>query len=369
MWKRSMWMTALFLTWATTDAVAGDLSVGDPAPKLAVKEFVKGDTIAGLENGKTYVVEFWATWCGPCRKTIPHLTDLQKRHRDVVFIGVSIDHDTKAVKPFVEEMGDKMDYRVALDDVPGGGKSNGGTMASTWMKAAGQEGIPTAFIVNGDGKIAWVGHPMAIDKPLAEVAAGTWDLAAASTQFKREQARSRKIQELNTKLTKAARSGDSQELLKALDEAIADSDDGDLTAMLAYRKFLVLADKGGDPGKAYEYGKRLIDSTLKDNPNALFGLARSVVGPVSGNKPEAKLVPVALAAAQRADQLMEGKNAQVADTLARAYFLSGDTAKALECQERAVRLAKGTRMENDKEMQKRLAEYKNAAEKTPGSQH
>src|SRR5437588_12539911 len=61
----------------------GTLSVGDPAPKLQVKEFVKGDPVKELEKGKVYVVEFWATWCGPCRATIPHLTELAKEHKDV----------------------------------------------------------------------------------------------------------------------------------------------------------------------------------------------------------------------------------------------------------------------------------------------
>jgi thiol-disulfide isomerase/thioredoxin len=363
-----MWTAALLVCWVTTHAVAGELSIGDLAPTLAVKEFVKGDPVHRLAKGKIYVLEFWATWCGPCRTTIPHLTQLQKRHKDVIFIGVSIDHDTKAVKPFVEEMGDKMEYRVALDEVPTADKGNGGTMARTWMQAAGQGGIPTAFIVNGDGKIAWIGHPMAMDKPLAEVAAGKWDLAAATAQFQREQARSRKIQELNIKLTNAARSGDSREVLKVIDEAIADSDDADLHAMLASRKFHILAGKDGDPDKAHEYGKRIVTSVLKDNANALYGLARSIVGTASTTKPDSKLVPVALAAARRADQLVEGKNAQVADTLARAYSLSGDVAKALECEERAVRLAKGTRLENDKDMQQRLEEYKKAAEKASGSQ-
>ena len=99
-------------------AEAQPLSVGDPAPKLAVKSFVKGETVSEFEPGKNYVVEFWSTWCGPCRASIPHLTELQKKHSGVTFIGVSVfEKDQSKVKPFVEEMGDKMAYRVAIDAV------------------------------------------------------------------------------------------------------------------------------------------------------------------------------------------------------------------------------------------------------------
>src|SRR5207237_986319 len=156
------WLAVLLAGWASASPAADNLSVGDSAPKLAVKEFVKGEPVTKFERGKTYVVEFWATWCGPCRISIPHLTELQKQHKNVTFVGVSIwERDAKKVKPFVEEMGDKMDYRVALDEVPEGGPADQGAMAKNWMSAANQEGIPAAFIINGEGKIAWIGYPMA----------------------------------------------------------------------------------------------------------------------------------------------------------------------------------------------------------------
>ena len=54
------------------------LEVGSKAPALSINKWVKGNTVVGFEPGKVYVVEFWATWCAPCRRAIPHLTDLQK---------------------------------------------------------------------------------------------------------------------------------------------------------------------------------------------------------------------------------------------------------------------------------------------------
>ena len=93
--------------------------LGMDAPPLNISKFVKGDPVV-LAKGKgsqVYVVEFWATWCGPCRTSIPHLTELQKKFKsqNVTFIGIS-DETVDKVKPFVDEMGAKMDYVVAVDD-------------------------------------------------------------------------------------------------------------------------------------------------------------------------------------------------------------------------------------------------------------
>lgn len=140
--------------------VAPTLKVGDAAPALAPGKWLKGEAVTKFEVGKVYVVEFWATWCPPCRKSIPHLTELQAKYKDAVIIGQNCSEpDPSKVAPFVKQMGDKMKYRVAQDDAAG-------TMSKTWMRAAGQRGIPAAFLIGKDGKIAWIGHPMGLEEPL-----------------------------------------------------------------------------------------------------------------------------------------------------------------------------------------------------------
>ncbi len=149
------------------------LKVGDKAPELKIDAWVKGEQITGFEKGKVYVVEFWATWCGPCIKNIPHLTELQKEYKDVAFIGVAASErgdDAKSkqdkVEKFVKEKGDEMGYRVAFD--------SDREMSKDWMQAAGQNGIPCAFIVDGEGKVAFIGHPAKdeFSNKLAELAGG-----------------------------------------------------------------------------------------------------------------------------------------------------------------------------------------------------
>jgi thiol-disulfide isomerase/thioredoxin len=353
---------AALLTWAALGASGGELSIGDPAPKLDLKEFVKGTPVKDLEKGKVYVVEFWATWCGPCKATIPHLTKLQKKHTDVTFIGVSVyEQEPEGVKPFVDEMKEKMDYRVAMDAVPEGAKAVDGKMAKNWLDAAGQETIPTAFIVNADGKIAWIGHPAAIDSPLEQILSGKWDLQLAAATFKKEMVEKRQLRELSNKINDANKSGDKKALLAVLDQGIVAH--AKLEPQLGPVKFQTLIALGDSHDKALQYGTHLVEDVMKGNPQGLNYVAWLIVNPEAKKKPEAGFVKLALQAAQSADETTKGKEPGVADTLARAYFLSGNAGKALETQERAIKLAKGSPLEDDQGLKDRLAEYQKAAKK------
>ncbi len=138
------------------------LKVGSDAPKIEATKWVKGKEVKSFEKGKVYIVEFWATWCPPCVKSIPHLTEMAKKYPDVTVIGMASseragkdpkdDKRLEGVEKFVKDQGDKMDYTVAFDADR--------KMSAAWMTPAGQGGIPCAFIVNGEGKIAWIGNPL-----------------------------------------------------------------------------------------------------------------------------------------------------------------------------------------------------------------
>jgi len=358
-YKRTSLFVLLMLGVAIPRAGAQTLKVGDPAPKLEVKSFVKGEPVTAFEPNKTYVVEFWATWCGPCIQSIPHLTQLQKTHPDVTFIGVSIwESKQDDVKPFVEKMGDKMVYRVAMDVVPENAKRTDGAMAQSWMKAAGRNGIPSAFIVSGGGKIYWMGHPMQMDEPLERIASGSWDLKTAMDEHRKEMEKQAKTQKLFSALSSAIKAREPKDVLKAIDAIVEQRPE--LEAMYGPMKVTAYI-KLGDEEKALAYAKQLSKSDLSKNAQGLNGLAWAIVDPAAAIKPGTKLLQLAVETAQRADKLALEKDPAIADTLAKTYFDSGDVPKAVETQERAVRLAKGTAWEKNKDMTDRLEQYKKAA--------
>ncbi len=357
-WRQVLALAVIAASTATPAAQAQSLSVGDTAPKLEVSSFVKGEPVSNLEPGKFYVVEFWATWCGPCRATIPHLTELQKKHTDVNFIGVSVwEQDQKLVKPFVEQMGDKMSYRVAMDAIPEKGKGMDGAMAKNWMKAAGQNGIPTAFIIDKANRIAWIGHPASMDESLEKIVTGSWDMQVAIAEHKKAMEVRQKMMKVQSKLSQAMRANDPKKLLTVIDEVCAEAPA--MEASIGTLKFGALI-KLGETDKAIEFGKHLTQKVFGENYNAYNTLAWAIVDPMVKEKPSPKLLQFAVETAKRGDELAKGKNPAVADTLAKAYFDAGQKAKALETQERAVKLAKGTDFENDQDMKSRLEQYKKA---------
>jgi len=131
--------------------------VGDtPQFKLKTMDGV-AFTSKDLE-GRIAILEFWATWCGPCIKQIPHLKELNEKYADkgVVLISISRDDGERKPKDFAEK--NQMVWPQVHD------KSQDRELAGQF----GVRGIPHAVILSPDGQVLWKGHPARIDQPLAE---------------------------------------------------------------------------------------------------------------------------------------------------------------------------------------------------------
>lgn len=352
-------------------ASSQELTFGSKAPKLELKKFIKGEEVKGFEKGKIYVVELWATWCGPCRQTIPHLTELQKKFKDVTIIGVAVmEEDQSAVGDFVEEMGDKMDYRVALDLVAEDGEPNDGKVVTNWMIPAEQQGIPTAFIINGESKIAWIGHPGEMEEPLEKIVEGKWDLEAEAQKMVEAKALEKKLKatfgRLQQLFKQFTEDGDPEKLLAELDSASEVlPDKAEIFKIFRFQVFALWKDGADD---AVKLGSEIIGSEQGDDPQLLNSMAQLIVDPNRDTKADAKLLKLALKIALKADKLVDSENPVVANTLAKAYFDNGDVENAVKTQERAVDLAQGTPIAADPGLKKRLRQYRKALETSSGKE-
>jgi thiol-disulfide isomerase/thioredoxin len=135
------WITGM--SEAPTQAQLVMAKAGDQLPTLTLNYLGKQPEL----SGKPLLVEFWATWCPPCRKSIPHLNEIYSKYKPkgLEIVGIT-DEDEATVKKFQKQI--PMDYSVAIN-----------TPQSIY-KQFGIEAIPTAFLVNKGGKIVWSGHPL-----------------------------------------------------------------------------------------------------------------------------------------------------------------------------------------------------------------
>jgi thiol-disulfide isomerase/thioredoxin len=308
---------------------ANSLKIGDSAPKLQVGQWIQGDPVKEFTTGKVYVVEFWATWCGPCKASIPHLNALYQQYKDkVTVIGQDVsERDESGVAAFVKKMGTNMTYRVALDDKS---KDPGGAMNTTWMEAAGQNGIPTAFIVNQQGRIAWIGHPMEMTEKLwDDVLSGHYDVAKAAADYEKANADQERMQQLEMKLRAAVQSEKWDEANAALDE-IEKVDPENATSVQVMRFQILLAQKKYDD--AYKLAQSTSDAHLDELP-VQATLAHTIISQPGLEKRDTAL---AEKLAERANKASAGKEPVVLELLARAQFMNGKKKDAITTEQKAL---------------------------------
>lgn len=355
--RQSLLVSAVIAAFCPLFASAAP-QIGDKAPVVKVAKWM---TLAppALPNEKgadkhIFLVEFWATWCGPCMKSIPHLAELHKKHAKdgLVVLGISNEEpDTIAgfLSGKAKKMKLEMPYFVASDEEM--------DTQSVWMKDI--EGIPYAFLVDKAGTIVWTGNPLAepkvMDETIKQVLTGSFDIVAA----KKAAANSKKVAELMGELRAAYGNQDKERVFKILDEIMV-LKPKDIQAYLIKRQLLGEFDME-DQIPAWE---AKIEEAMKDSSDGLLQLAA-----VELDKPLAdRNAAMLYRSVTRANELTNGQDAETQLLLAQTQCNMGMIDAAIATQKKAIDLASGEQAEEFKRVLKYYESSKELAKSVTQTQ-
>ncbi len=301
------------------------LKVWDAPPALVADQWLQGDEVKSFEKGKIYVVEFWATWCGPCIVMMPHMAEMQAEYRDkgVTFIGFTKkdqNNSLEKVEEFVKKRGPKLGYTFCFAEEP--------TVYQNWMTAAGQNGIPCCFVVDRETKIAYIGHPMYLDLVLPKLVDGKWTDADV-----------KKIDDVEKEVSEvfASFSGSPEVAMKTLASfekkypamnKVPYFVSPKLSNMLKLKKFdeLKIA------------ARNLMKSAIKNSDDSLLGnIANALRGPDA--KGQKDLLAISVSAAEEALKLAGDKDMRALLGVAQSNLAAGDAKRGKEFAEKVLAVA------------------------------
>lgn len=318
------------------------LGPGDPAPSIAELVSVSGEKLERFEPGTIYVIDFWATWCGPCIKAMPHMSELAKKYKDksVKLHGISIwETEMRADKALVDRVRDFVQTTETIAYPISYGGDNG-DLARRWMNGAGRSTIPTVFVIDKEGKIAWIGHPMmGLDDALAKIVAGTFDPAKEQVAAKQREDNRQIGMRMATRLQQRVQAKDWDAALEIADNII--EIDPVMFAPTSVAKMRILVKELKDAKLAKEWGNVSVEK-FKGSSLALREQARLLLeseGDLRDLDLARRLAEAAVAAAP-ADET------ETFLVLASVQAASGDNAGARATLE----LARGKASDADKEV-------------------
>ncbi|MET4279116.1 MULTISPECIES: TlpA disulfide reductase family protein [unclassified Bradyrhizobium] len=206
------------------------LRMESPAPPIRVESWVRGEPLTNFKLGTLYIVEFWATWCGGCVAEMPHLAQLQEKYDDsaieVIAVaaserGSSAEEARTNLDAWLTKKGAKLNFRIAFDYA--------GKMKKSWMAPSLSSTIPTSFVIDRDGRVAFIGHPMQLYDVFPTIVNGTWrtsDEAKAADAERIAEAESEMREKARTqafwgKIGLALKAKDSSTALSAAKEGVA----------------------------------------------------------------------------------------------------------------------------------------------------
>ncbi|WP_286763808.1 MULTISPECIES: TlpA family protein disulfide reductase [Rhodopirellula] len=366
-----------FLTGGVAAQAEPTLTVGSKAPSLDIEHYIHEDLgkfgpVTDFEDGKIYVVEFWATWCGPCIQSMPHLVELQERHRGngVQIVSIS-DEDLETVEGILERDYPGKEgvtfaeltsaYTLTVDP--------DGSSTDDYMRAANQNGIPAAFLVGKTGLIEWIGHPMSLDEPLEQVIEGTWDREA----FKESMARQQRLEEAMQKVNRLAGEGNFDDAIKVIDKILEEFKDVDDEMGQSVREQLTQFKYGLrlDSGDLSEDVMTYFRGQLKDakgNPQAMAQFSYGLMSSIQQGAKVGKLADETLVALNAE---IEGADPQIQPLMHVLVAQMNASLErfdaAIEAQKQAIEKSEGRQKDRMESMLEELEELADAGSATEES--
>jgi thiol-disulfide isomerase/thioredoxin len=126
------------------------LKAGDAAPEFTCEKWGGGELKLSDYRGKVVILDFWATWCGPCQKSMPHIESVNKgvKGQDVVVLAVCVWDDKAAYEGWVPKNQTNYTFQFAFDPAA---RDNAASIATKLFHVG---GIPTTYIIDKDGKVS-----------------------------------------------------------------------------------------------------------------------------------------------------------------------------------------------------------------------
>lgn len=323
------------------------VKVGEQAPELKISSWIKNGpgSLAEGKGKKIYIIEFWSTKNRACLKTMPYLHKLKGQYENLTIISIST-QKVAVLKNFIAQY-KNISYKIAIDD-------NKKTY-NAYMQGHGK--IPMAFIVNKNGTVVWIGHPLDSSLPMKRIVTGKFDIKKSAMR-----------QKTYKKLQILVSIKKYKEALKTIEKELKSEPDN--TQFIALKTFVLF--KLGKKNKALLFAGKMLTkhptnmdlfdlkahilgkmkkykeldkfyldfiNNCKNKPVLLNQLTRQLLGTRFG---EAKLKP-ALKAAELAysnRKLYKIQRANIGETLARIYYMIGRIDRAIKIQKVVCRIFK-----------------------------
>ena len=328
------------------------LKIGSEAPDLDIENWLSDNAgefphTTRIEEGKIYVIEFWATWCKPCVEEMPRIAELQKMHADnnVQFISIS-DEDPETIENFLKRnvAGDTTKTYGELTQSYCLTSDPDKSVKKDYFRAAKQSGIPCTFIVGRTGFVEWIGNTAQLEEPLGKIVNDEWDRAEFLTAYhldqqarKRATMARRRMAESVDEFNRLVRENKNEEAVKLINGLISDKDLSSRHESFRWMRLQVLVRSnlsGADIALSRFVEKNKYD-TQRLNEIA-WGIYLKFEG---GDDVDESLLEQAKITAEYAVRAAPESGA-VLDTLAHlVYVVDCDLDRALTLQKRAVRLA------------------------------